>query len=92
MEYNIGGEYQLKISSKKLKSGKSQVKFHASICEDRRMYGYLLAEQGESLSNVVEKIVSRLEKVGNRTGFHHINLFSIGGKQQSTSNLLMFDA
>ena len=91
-EYKVGGEYKLKITSKKLKSGKCQVKFHAMLEQQKKMYGYVLADSGETLKNVVEKIVERLEKVRNRDNFHHINLYSIGGASTLGSNMVMFDA
>ncbi|WP_109830709.1 hypothetical protein [Reichenbachiella versicolor] len=92
MEFNIGGEYDLKISSKKLKSGKCQVKFHAHMREKKKMYGYILADKGETLTNVVEKIVTRLDKVNSRDNLHHINLFSLGGVKSQASNMVMFEA
>lgn len=92
MEFNIGGEYDLRISSKKLKSGKCQVKFHASMREEKKMYGYILADKGETLTNVVEKIVLRLDKVSTRDSLHHINLFSLGAQNPHSSNMIMFEA
>ena len=91
-EYNIEGKFNLKITSKKLKSGKCQVKFHASIEKKKKLYGYVLAESGETLKNVIEKIMIRLEKVKNRDNYHHINLYSIGGQRSVDSNMVMFDA
>lgn len=91
-EYTIDGEYKLRITSKKLKSGKCQVKFHADMEKKRKMYGYMLTDSGETLKNVVEKIMVRLEKVKNRDNFHHINLYSVGGAGQLDGNMIMFDA
>ncbi|MFY0624995.1 MAG: hypothetical protein JXR07_01790 [Reichenbachiella sp.] len=91
-EYKVEGEYNLRITSKKLKSGKCQVKFHASIEKKKKLYGYVLAESGETLKNVIEKIMIRLDKVRNRDNFHHINLYSIGGQRAMDSNMIMFDA
>lgn len=91
-EYTVDGEYRLKITSKKLKSGKCQVKFHADLEKKRKMYGYMLAESGDTLKNVVEKIMARLERVKNRDNFHHINLYSIGNVNQMDGSMIMFDA
>ena len=90
--YTIGGEYKLKLTSKKLKSGKCQVKFHASVQEKKNMYGYVLADSGETLKHVVEKILDRLDKVKNRGSFHHINLYSIGKEPASDTGMVLFDA
>lgn len=91
-EYNIDGAYKLKITSKKLKSGKCQVKFQASMEKKKKLYGYVLAESGETLKNVVEQIMARLDRVKNRDNFHHINLYSIGCGQAMDANMVMFDA
>ena len=91
-EINLGGNYQLKINSKKLKSGKCQVKFKATVDPKHNMYGYVLADSGEKLGAVVKKIVSKLDQVKNRDSFHHINLYRIGQSNQSESNFMIFDA
>ena len=65
-ELSLGGDYNLKINSKKLKSGKCQVKFHAEVNLKRKLYGYMLAESGEKLNNVVEKIIARLDRIKSR--------------------------
>lgn len=91
-EYAFEGEYDLKLTSKKLKSGKCQVKFHASIEKKRKMYGYILADSGETLNNVVKKIHNRLEQVRNRGNIHHINLYSIGQNCNNDTGIVMFDA
>lgn len=90
--YTVGGEYKLKLTSKKLKSGKCQVKFHASVQKTKKMYGYVLADSGETLKHVVEKILKRLEQIKNRENFHHINLYSIGRHSQSDTGMVLFDA
>lgn len=90
--YTVGGEYKLKLTSKKLKSGKCQVKFHASIQKSKKMYGYVLADSGETLRHVVEKIIKRLDQVKNRESFHHINLYSIGKPAVSDTGMVLFDA
>ena len=87
----IGGNYKLKLSSKKLKSGKCRVKFHASMEKSKRLYGYILADAGESVKDVVNKIVNRLNSVKSRDNIHHINLYSIGKRSQSDTNFIVFD-
>lgn len=88
----IGGDYRLKLTSKKLRSGKCQVKFYASVERKKSLYGYVLADAGETLKDVVEKIVSRLDQVKSRDSFHHINLYSIGKRSHADANFLVFDA
>ncbi|UXP30929.1 hypothetical protein N6H18_11260 [Reichenbachiella agarivorans] len=91
-EYHIGGDYKLRLSSKKLKSGKCQVKFHASLEKKKNMYGYVLADSGETLRNVVEKIYIRLDQIKNKSNVHHINLYSIGKACNNDNGIVMFDA
>ncbi|MGL1887227.1 MAG: hypothetical protein OCD76_12005 [Reichenbachiella sp.] len=91
-EYTFEGEYNLKLTSKKLKSGKCQVKFHASIEKKRKMYGYVLAESGETVKSVVEKIHTRLDQMKYRGNVHHINLHSIGRHYNNDTGIVMFDA
>lgn len=90
--YTVGGEYKLRLTSKKLKSGKCQVKFHASVEQTKKMYGYVLADSGETLRHVVEKIIKRLDQLKNRENFHHINLYSIGKYSTSNTGMVLFDA
>lgn len=91
-EINLGGNYKLKINSKKLKSGRCQVKFRATVDPKHSMYGYVLAESGEKLAAVVEKIVTKLDQVRNRDNYHHINLYRIGRPNQLDTNFMIFDA
>ncbi|PIB35062.1 hypothetical protein BFP72_06455 [Reichenbachiella sp. 5M10] len=91
-EYHVGGDYKLRLSSKKLKSGKCQVKFHASLETKKNMYGYVLADSGETLRNVVEKIYLRLDQFKNKRNAHHINLYSIGQHCSKDNGIIMFDA
>lgn len=90
-DYTIGGEYKLRLSSKKLKSGKCQVKFHAALKTKKKLYGYVLTDARETLKDVVEKIVDRLDQVRAKDNIHHINLYSIG-KTVNDTNFIMFDA
>lgn len=87
----IGDDYKLKLTSKKLKSGKCQVKFYATIKAKKKLYGYILADAGESLKDVVVKIIERLNAVKTRDSFHHINLYSIGKRSSSDANFILFD-
>jgi len=90
--YTIGGAYKLRINSKKLKSGKCQVKFHASLETKKSLYGYVLADAQETLKDVVEKIVTRLDQIKGKDNYHHINLYSIGKRTVNDTNFIMFDS
>ncbi|MFY0652652.1 MAG: hypothetical protein JXQ96_11490 [Cyclobacteriaceae bacterium] len=87
----IGDDYKLKLTSKKLKSGKCQVKFYATVETKKNLYGYILADAGESLKDVVVKIINRLNSVKAKDSFHHINLYSIGKRSETDANFIVFD-
>ena len=53
-------DYKLKLSSKRLRSGKYQVKFYLSKPENNGFYGYLLTSGGTSVKDVVARIYDRL--------------------------------
>ncbi len=70
---------KLKISSKKLQSGKCQVKFCASLSDNRERYGYILVEPGSTLREVVIRIIKLLMRGKNAMENH---LYSVGVRKQ----------
>ena len=83
--------YQLKITSKKLKSGRFQVKFYATIKKRKELYGYLLVEPGESLREVVVKIRERLAVLEHSIEHRHFHLYNIGYTVPDDSRFLIFE-
>ena len=90
---NIGMEFiddgalsKLKLSSKRLKSGKVQVKFQVSSTLSGKQYGYLLTEPKDSLREVVERILVNYNH-GLSVG-HQRHLYSIGRQKQVTGMLI----
>lgn len=82
---------QLKIESKKLKSGKCQVKFYLMSKRRQKLYGYTLVESGKSVKDVVMELRARLEDIEGYEYFYQNNLFSIKRNNQSLlSNMLIF--
>jgi hypothetical protein len=77
---------KLRLTSKRLKSGKLQVKFELTRELQGVEYGYLLTEPKTSLKDVVHKIFSNFE-TGNKLGYHS-HLYSIGRARQSTEMLI----
>ena len=93
---NIGMEFidegslsKLKLSSKRLKSGKVQVKFQMQVNDTSKhfggRYGYLLTEPKASLKDVVARILNSYDK-GLTLGSQR-HLYSVGRQKQATEML-----
>ncbi|MFT6883355.1 MAG: hypothetical protein ACI83W_000385 [Marinoscillum sp.] len=85
-------EYALKLNSKKLKSGKCQVKFYATIKERKDMYGYVLVDANRTLRDVVVTIKEKLNTIRQTREFHHLHLYSIGKMGKDDINFIIFDS
>jgi len=81
---------QIKIESKKLKSGKCQVKFSTNRFLDDDFYGYALVEGDKTLMEVVEEIKNRLRDVRSVNNYYHQNLFSIKRDRQRVEDFVIF--
>ncbi len=82
-------DYRLKLSSKRLISGKFQVNFSTEGL-DGGYYGYLLAEPQTSVNEVVEKISRHLEAFGQTDKYFQPNLFSVGKRKLSSGKIMIF--
>ena len=82
--------YKLKLKSKRLGSGKCQIKFFVSSEERQHYYGYLLTEAGTTLKEVVDKIEKRLrsEEAGDR---FHQHLYNLAKKPVVEEQILVFN-
>ncbi|RED94417.1 hypothetical protein [Marinoscillum furvescens] len=85
-------DYHLKLTSKKLRSGKCQVKFFASIKERKDMYGYVLVDADKTLKDVVVTIKDKLRTIRQTREFHHLHLYSIGKVGNDDMNFIIFDS
>ena len=83
---------QLEIESKKLKSGKCQVKFYTKGLLAEDFYGYALVEGEKPLTEVVREIKRRLSRVGSINGFYQQNLFSIKRDRVPEEDFVIFRA
>ncbi|GAB4247340.1 MAG: hypothetical protein Tsb0034_26510 [Ekhidna sp.] len=81
--------YKLRITSKRLSSGRYQVKFYATVHQKKEIYGYLLVESNETLKTVIAKIRSRLKRIESASEFAHFQLYHVGQKIDE-SNFLIF--
>ncbi|MEQ6168908.1 hypothetical protein AAOE16_17045 [Ekhidna sp. MALMAid0563] len=82
--------YKLRITSKKLSSGRYQVKFFATIRESKQLYGYVLVEADETLRSVIQRIKKRLNELERSVEYRHLHLFNVGQDAQPT-NLMIFE-
>jgi len=83
---------QIKIESKKLQSGKCQVKFqtHGMLSED--FYGYALVEGEKTLRDVIMEIKVKLSRVGKLDNYYQRNLYSIKRDRIHENDFVIFKA
>lgn len=86
-----GEEYQLKLTTKRLISGRCQVKFSASVTSQKELYGYVLVEADHKLKEVVGNIREKLNLIKSNKDFQHIHLYSIGKNRQADMSFMIFD-
>lgn len=81
---------QIKIESKKLKSGKCQVKFQTNGLLSEDFYGYVLVEGDRTLREVIEEIKLKLNKVGDLDNYYQRNLYSIKRNRVNKYDFVIF--
>lgn len=85
--------YKLKLTSKRLKSGRCQIKFTISHhSQEPGCYGYLLAESGSTLRQVIETIEERVHNFDNPEWRYHKHLYSLQDKQSAYAPFLLYKA
>lgn len=89
--YWMWKEYKIQLSSKKLKSGKCQVKFKAGLSKGKPWYGYMLVDPKTTLKDVVNHIGKRIERMHDRDSIKHIELYRVGNPL-SGPEMIIFDA
>lgn len=81
---------QIKIESKKLKSGKCQVKFQTNGMLTDDYYGYALVEGEKTLREVIREIKSKLNKMGDLDNYYQRNLYSIKRDRIHENDFVIF--
>ena len=84
-------DFKLKLSSKKLHSGRHQVKFEVKNSKKRKLYGYLLAEPNSTLTEVVEKILKRINALNERDEYYHGHLYSMVAVEKHDDDIMIFE-
>jgi hypothetical protein len=93
METNVVNvsAYKLKLCSKKLDSGKFQVKFYASKgTNDQDLYGYVLVDAKDTLRRVVTTIKSRLNLMEEANEYYHTHLYAVRKTPLPKSDFIIF--
>jgi hypothetical protein len=93
METNVVNvsAYKLKLCSKKLDSGKFQVKFYASKgTQDQDLYGYVLVDAKDTLKRVVTTIKSRLNLMEEADEYYHTHLYAVRKAPPPKSDFIIF--
>lgn len=83
--------YKLKLLSKKLRSGKCQIKFSIFSNSHEFLYGYMLAESGTTLREVVKKIECQVTSLENRDLHYHKHLYNLTGPKEKKEPILIFN-
>lgn len=82
-------EYKLKLRSKKLKSGKCQIRFE--LFERRRSsyYGYILSEGKTPLREIIQVIYSKIRLIQYGDSFHD-HLFHLERRKYPQQPLILY--
>lgn len=73
--------YKLSLVSKRLTSGKCQIKFVVTEQEARVMHGYLLSDANTTLREVVFKIEERVKSSTSGDHLYHSHLYDLTSRQ-----------
>lgn len=79
----------LRLTSKRLSSGRFQVNFFAEGF-DQPCYGYVLADPKSLVSDVIEKIRRHVFAMQNRDAYFQRNLLSLHSRNVHSGRILLF--
>lgn len=84
-------DYKLKLLSKRLKSGKCQIKFYVSSTTRKNMYGYLLAESGSTLREVVSKIEKKVRVLESAPEHYQSHLYNLASRLDKEDPIIIYN-
>jgi len=84
-------DYKLKLLSKRLKSGKCQIKFFVSSDTRKSMYGYLLAESDTTLKEVVGLIENKVKSLDSANQYYQSHLYNLASRSNKADQILIFN-
>ncbi len=73
--------YKLSLLSKRLGSGKCQIKFIVTEQDAKIMHGYMLSDANSTLKDVVHKIEERVKISTHGDQLHHSHLYDLTSSQ-----------
>jgi len=83
--------YKLKLLSKRLKSGKCQIKFIVTSDKTKGLYGYLLTESETTLKEVVNKIEHKVKSLDSASQHYQSHLYNLAAKEERKDQILIFN-
>lgn len=81
---------KIRLSSKRLNSGKCQVRFHVSGQMGEKWYGYALTEPSETLREVVNRIENRFYNCQDKVALHQKGLYHLNDGRNFMNDLMIF--
>ncbi len=84
------GNQKIRIFSKKLPSGKCQVKFFVNSDSGNTYYGYTLVKSGCKVSDVFIRIYRKLQEIDHPDMYFHGHLYRIGTENYPDPNFIIF--
>ena len=81
---------KLKLHSRKLASGKCQVKFHWSGTNSDSLYGYFLTEGDRTFSEVIHEIRREVDRLKRPDWYYHRHLYQLGNPQEYRRNMIIY--
>ncbi|WKK87511.1 hypothetical protein QYS48_12815 [Marivirga arenosa] len=86
-------DVKIKLSSKRLNSGRCQVHFHVKAkAGESSWYGYTLADPHDTLSEVVDRIRGRFSSAEDKISLHQKVLYHLNDAYREHDNLMIFKA
>jgi hypothetical protein len=80
---------KLRLTSKRLSSGRFQVNFSADGF-DQPCYGYMLADPQSTVTSVVDKIRRHVQAMQSKDSYFQRNLFSLHSRNVHSGRILVF--
>jgi len=81
---------KIKLYSRKLASGKCQIKFHWDGDNMEPLYGYLLTDGNRTFSDVLCEIRDEVDRAKEQDWYYHRHLYQLGTIPEYRQDLMIF--